>query len=180
MQKDSELKIGNIENPAEEIYSANPEEAKKICNKYITMEITECKDNDKFIEDFYPDSALKICKSFVDLYTDKKGKLHKAVLCVAKCLTEEEKKDRAHICCSKRNSERLYSHIKCYMECNFFPTKLPEGADKVGFRSLLPDAIAESPPVKATVEYARREGKAISDGLKNNPNNAKYTLPGYF
>ncbi len=89
--------------------------------------------------DPYTDRARSVCRDFLKLYGGSSE-----ARCVAKCLSEEEKKTVQIYMCDERDRERLADHVYCYAYCHFVPYLwVPPDGVRVGCGMLLPDLIPE-------------------------------------
>lgn len=161
--------INNIHAIDNRTHTAYIEEGINACAGYdsIIKSATDCQTSKGYkIKDTYPKFAKEACLGFIKMYTTK-GRVRNSVVCVANCLVKEEKINSTHKCCYKRNSERLKSHVYCYMKCGFlmdFASKrdenfgVPNGAWEVGYKSLLPDYIYDrSPALYKLMQYVYKQ-----------------------
>ena len=70
-------------------YNSDPVIGKSICDRYMEK-TSKCCRNSLLVDDPYLPEARTVCKRFVDMYSSN-GKLFDKVLCVAECLTKQDK-----------------------------------------------------------------------------------------
>lgn len=105
------------------------------CEGYSRFFGTRCCAHGSWKRDGYPEKALSMCNSFMNMHQSL------SAACVAYCLVDGEGRSQGIQDCDLRNAMRFEDHVKCYYACGFHPnpaTGFPPDALEVGLFDVLP------------------------------------------